>query len=645
VAEGSNLAARPAEQIDTRSTVLDFYGLREQPFGVTPNPRFFYPTVAHREALAALICGVDNHVGFAALISAPGTGKTTLLFDLMNQRSESADTAFIFNTQCSGNELVRQIVDELGIDSPQQDPIRMHADLRVSLANQARTRPVLIIIDEAHNLEDSALETVRLLSDFETPDHKLLHIVLAGQPELAEKLSRPGLLQLRQRITMVSRLHALRPDELAPYVQHRLRVAGHSGGLIFSRDALRNIAVLTRGIPREVNRLCFNALLLGCASGRHLIEPDIINEVVRDLDLTNGIQGTQSAVLPNNVSEIGGQQQPHRASAQPARPAASHEPSKLSAAQFPARQPAMRQPVPAPRPRPQQSTQHLRTPSVATRTSKPQPFQRKSETRSNDALSHARILSATRTEHDSTRSNRIFAATAVVLFALGAGLILKSPRPAAAPNHQAEVASATDAASDASSTAAADSSEVPPSAGDTSAHPNSSSHKRVTPAANVTTTTSDDAITLQPRSTPANTTAAEPPSPPPQIQVSGAQGDNGTISSLLHDLAAGVTRLASPSKPPIRTAPVITSAEKISGPNPTYPATARELGIEGDVVMRVDINQEGKVKSVHVVRGNPALLSAAVSAVQRWGYRPYRVNGKPEPTEVTVTMRFSLHGR
>jgi protein TonB len=230
------------------------------------------------------------------------------------------------------------------------------------------------------------------------------------------------------------------------------------------------------------------------------------------------------------------------------------------------------------------------------------------------------------------------------MFAIGAGLFLKNPRPAATPNHPA-AATATDSSSDANSPAAAKSSDIGPSANHTPAPPNSASRKRVAPAAGVTTSTSDDAITLQPQSTPADTNAAEPLSPPPQIQVSEAQGDNSKISSLLHDVAAGVTRPAVPSEPAKRATSLITGPEKISGRNPTYPSVARELGIQGDVVMRLDITQEGKVKSVHVVRGNPALLSAAVNAVQQWGYRPYRVNGKPEPTEVTVTMRFSLRER
>jgi general secretion pathway protein A len=264
---------------------LDYYGLKEQPFGVTPNPRFFFSSSSHREALASLICGVECQVGFAALISEPGMGKTTLLFDLLERYRSSADTVFVFNTQCTAHELLREIVHDLRIKTAGEDPIRMRSDLKLFLIDRSRSRPVLLLIDEAQNLEDCVLEAVRLLSDFETTDRKLLHIILAGQPLLAEKLRQPRLAQLMQRITIVSRLERLQPDETGEYIRHRLTVAGYRGPDLFSPEALAKVREHSDGIPRSINRICFNALLAATAAREKPICGSTIDDVVRDLDL------------------------------------------------------------------------------------------------------------------------------------------------------------------------------------------------------------------------------------------------------------------------------------------------------------------------------------------------------------------------
>src|SRR6266550_1919826 len=179
---------------------LDYYRLREQPFGVTPDPRFLYFSPAHREALASLFYGIDAGRGFLALIAEPGMGKTTLLFQLLKRLKGSVRSAFLFQTQCDSHELLRYLLDALGLDSRGQDLVQMHAQLNEFLYREAVAgRRVAIFIDEAQNLSDTVLETVRLLTDFEAADRKLLQIVLAGQPELGHRLMRPGLAQLLQR--------------------------------------------------------------------------------------------------------------------------------------------------------------------------------------------------------------------------------------------------------------------------------------------------------------------------------------------------------------------------------------------------------------------------------------------------------------
>src|SRR5262249_33537934 len=264
----------------------EFYGLREQPFGVTPDPRFLYMCPVHREALSSLFCGVDAGRGFLALIAKPGMGKTTLLFQLLAKVRASARTGFLFQTQCSSREFIRFLLMELGLESHGEDLVTMHEQFNRCLLEEARAgRRLIVVIDEAQNLEPSVLETVRLLSDFETPRAKLLQIILSGQPELAEKLARPSLRQLRQRVSLFCTLAPLPPDEVERYIDHRLRVAGHAGDSIFTLDARKMLARASEGVPRSINNLCFNSLSLGYALQQHTIGPDIVREAMADLEL------------------------------------------------------------------------------------------------------------------------------------------------------------------------------------------------------------------------------------------------------------------------------------------------------------------------------------------------------------------------
>lgn len=266
---------------------LEFYGLREQPFGVTPDPRFLYLSPAHREALASLFYGIDADRGFLALIAKPGMGKTTLLFQLLQQFRYRARTAFVFQTQCTSREFMRFLLLELGCElNGDQDLVSMHEMFNRCLLQEAHAgRRVIVVVDEAQNLDASVLETVRLLSDFETPQAKLLQIVLSGQPELADKLARPSLRQLRQRVSMLSTLAPLSTEEVARYINHRLSAAGYSGAPLFSVPAAALIADLSEGIPRNINNICFNSLSLGCSLRQKNIDADIVKEVAADFDL------------------------------------------------------------------------------------------------------------------------------------------------------------------------------------------------------------------------------------------------------------------------------------------------------------------------------------------------------------------------
>lgn len=265
---------------------LEFYKLKEQPFGVTPDPRYLFLGSAHREAMASLLYGIETDRGFVCLIGQPGMGKTTLLFQLLQRWKGSVNSAFLFQTQCDSKELIRYLLHDLGLCCDGDDIVRMHSELNQFLLREALAgRRTVVFIDEAQNLSDSVLETVRLLSDFEATDQKLLQIVLAGQPELAERLSRPGMAQLRQRLSVQAHLKPLPGAEIVAYVNRRLAVAGYEGSGLFTAGALALIAECSEGIPRVINNLCFHALSLGYAKNVERITSEIVHEVAQDLSL------------------------------------------------------------------------------------------------------------------------------------------------------------------------------------------------------------------------------------------------------------------------------------------------------------------------------------------------------------------------
>src|SRR5215472_6162760 len=265
---------------------LEYFNLAEQPFGVTPDPRYLFPSAGHREALASLVYGIESNLGFGTLIAQPGMGKTTLLFHIMEQYRQTARTAFIFNTQCDSLDFLRSLLSEVDDEPVPEQTFQLQERLKHILSRelQARRR-VIVVIDEAQNLGDMVMETIRLLSNFESATSKLLHIILAGQPELAAKLARPELSQLRQRIPILASLPQLSSEETFSYIAHRLRIAGYRGTPLFTGQSMAEIAHLSRGIPREINRICFNCLSLAYASSKTVVDVSLVNEVAADLGL------------------------------------------------------------------------------------------------------------------------------------------------------------------------------------------------------------------------------------------------------------------------------------------------------------------------------------------------------------------------
>jgi type II secretory pathway predicted ATPase ExeA len=268
--------------------LTEHFKLRVQPFGVTPDGRFLYLSRTHREAIASLLYGLRACRGFMALIAPPGLGKTTVLLHVLGLLIGKARTAFLFQTLCGPEQFLRSLLADLGIDGQGDDVAQMHAKLNAYLLEESKAgRQVIVVIDEAQNLDEPVLELVRMLSNFETPGTKLMHLILCGQPQLAKKLASERLTQLRQRISIVARLTPFSADETREYIDHRLRVAGapEENG-IFSKHAYAMIARQAGGIPRNINNLCFNSMSLAYALKKPQVDASMIRETIDDLDLS-----------------------------------------------------------------------------------------------------------------------------------------------------------------------------------------------------------------------------------------------------------------------------------------------------------------------------------------------------------------------
>jgi type II secretory pathway predicted ATPase ExeA len=265
---------------------LDFYGLREQPFGMTPDPKYLWASGTHREALSSLYFGIKENRGFLALIAEPGMGKTTLLYELLEDLRVCARTVFVFQTQCDSREFFQYVLHELDVDTQGMGLVAMHSKLNQILFEEMLAgRHFVLVVDEAQNLDESVLETVRMLSNFESHHSKLLQIVLAGQPRLAATLALPQLSQLRQRVAVLSHLEPFNESETNLYIEHRLRMAGYRGEPLFAKGAVGLIAQQSQGIPRNINNICYKSLLMAQARGRRTVTSEVVQEAVTNLDI------------------------------------------------------------------------------------------------------------------------------------------------------------------------------------------------------------------------------------------------------------------------------------------------------------------------------------------------------------------------
>ncbi len=273
-----------------------FFGLRENPFNVNPDPRFLFETPEIQEALACLTYGIQRKKGFVLLTGEVGTGKTTLLNKLLDWlRGQRAATAFIFNPRLDANQFLDFMMADFGI--PCESPLKSQALIRLNQWLLERFRngeTAVLVVDEAQNLSLEVLEEIRLLTNLETSTEKLLQIVLCGQPELEWKLNQSQLRQLRQRLTLRCKTRPLTLEQTHGYINERLRVAGADGQTIFTPEATEMVQRYSGGIPRVINLLCEHALITAFAEGQKPIAPSLVEGVAREFD--SGL--TESTTAP-----------------------------------------------------------------------------------------------------------------------------------------------------------------------------------------------------------------------------------------------------------------------------------------------------------------------------------------------------------
>jgi general secretion pathway protein A len=274
-----------------------YFGLKENPFSLSPEPRYLFLSEQHRDALNCLIYGIKEKKGFVLISGDIGTGKTTICRSLINLLDDSVETALIFNTAISDLDLLETVIGEYGIaiisgSKTKKNYIDVLNDFL--LRNFAAGKTAVLVIDEAQNLSHGVLEQIRMLSNLETETEKLIQIILIGQTELSNTLMLPALRQLNERITVRYDLKPLSSPEVREYIQHRLKVAQGPGSLQFTKGAFNLIYTFTEGIPRRINALCDRALLIAYTKNVSKIDRKIVNLAVHDIGI-NYFQKTMSS--------------------------------------------------------------------------------------------------------------------------------------------------------------------------------------------------------------------------------------------------------------------------------------------------------------------------------------------------------------
>lgn len=601
----------------------DLRSIAREAFGVTPDTRFLFMSRSHREALASLVHGIDCDRPFMALIGRPGSGKTTLLFRLLQHYRTTARTAFVFQTQCNSRELLQYLLADCGIDCAGQDVVTMHSQFNQLLLDTHRSgKRFLLFLDEAHNFRHDILEAIRLLSDFETPQKKLLQIIFSGQPAIDEELSRPEMVQLRQRIPLFCRLEPLAADETFKYIGHRLKLVGAQPEL-FTPISMEMIHDLTSGLPRDIHNVCFGALCLACAVGAEQVDSSMVAEAAHDL----------------GWALKSGYEEPHKvrvaaASAIPANLSHDGLDSTIFAPMTPEDLAVTEEPQPHIRGEPQidgpekRNVANALSSDVVAKQAEPETFR--------DLLldpSRGKAISSEAPDSAKRRKKRrwsgLIVACTVVL--IGIAMIEPSRRLIASSGDMISGSTAR-LLKGADANAPPEPVAAPESAGATRAGANitptqSSTKRKVAsrrpgPVENdldeapwISTAPSDSslAVTVQ---------SEDEPAPPAEIG-----GETKT------NLASAIPATTAP-----RRLSQITESRLLEAPTPVYPAAAKRAGVKGVVELEAVIDTTGHLKNIRVVSGNPLLTEAAVNAAKLQRYSPYLLNS--EPQEVPTKIRF-----
>jgi TonB family protein len=576
------------------------------------------------------------------LLGEPGLGKTTLLLQLLTQYRNSARTAFIFQTQCKRYELLRYLASELELPVMKRDEVSLHRRLKEMLVDEARAgRKVLIFIDEAQNLQQSSLEAIRLLSDFETARAKLLHIILSGSARLGRMLLTPELSQLAQRVSTVCRLEPLNPEEVNSYITYRLRVAGCKvAENLFSPESLARVAEQSEGIPRVVNSICYRALSLAYSAGERRVSATLVRQAARDLDLSRspGIVNSNVAVsFPRTEKSYGPGPLPQPIKAERASLDFEESSPKTTQAAI------------------EKEIEFRSAASSVEQRPSPQPPGARRKAASIDEVGRMRRNSAWQSQHlgilqtrrwsfKSDRSTLTLAA--IILLALGLwtgwrGLRSKSGIAVPGPAGANAITSATENKD--WNFRLSDILYSPIVAGELSPNLNlTSDNKTRTPTIQ---TVPQSLLPSKLRRQTANPTEATPP-----VAVSNT---SSIPSDLTLPLATSSRPL--PQPPGLNTmgesSPATGLADKEQGSalqpikivQPKYPKFAELRRIEGSVLLELHVDALGRVEKVRTISGNSLLREAAEVAAWQWLYPPSPGNQQPGSAVTQVRVNFKLN--
>lgn len=668
---------------EQREGLLKHFALRELPFGVTPNPSFLFSSGMHCAALHSMIRSIELNLGFTVLLGEPGMGKTTLLLQLLTQYRESARTAFLFQTQGRRFDLLRFLASELELPDTGGDEVLLHHRLREMLVNEAHAgRKVLVIIDEAQNLNQTSLEAIRLLSDFETASSKLLHIILAGSARLGETLQAPDLSPLAQRIMTVCRLEPFTAEEVKHYVIFRLKTAGSPGPEnVFTPEALVAIAEESGGVPRLVNSICYLALSGAFAAGNRRVDAGIAREAARDLDLSDSGRGWNTSgpgfsLRPDNQEwkeeRLESKEHVHISAPEDslfstrvelAHPSTSPSSSVPSSSSFPS-------PPFSARPSPLTSSTSPNKSAPAS-ASRDEHTVDKTIRLERDSLLGMRVPEFLRLKSGGMKTDRLtiaLAALVVLILSLWGGWYVLRGKNERDMNIAASIRAAhTGVAADskAHTTAVEERGplyeEILPKAG--KRRPSSrvselplvprptgassmSSVERNTAEAGGSRTSAPIVETLPQTEIPSQLSRQ---SASPREAEATVRDNRGNISKLSNQpnlpLATGQPRI-----PLLNLASITESAatpdtslrRPIKVVQPEYPEMAKVRRIGGVVLLELEVDAKGSVQKVRTVSGNSLLSEAAKAAARQWQYPP-SANGQAAPSVMEVRFNFSLN--